>query len=47
MKFNIKIECWERDNPFNSAEKYFNSEYENDYNKEVVKLLEKLLVNKK
>ena len=39
---NIKIEVWEKGNPFNSQEKYFNSEYENDYNKEVEQLLEQV-----
>jgi hypothetical protein len=38
MITNIKIEVWEKGNPFNSQEKYFNSEYETDFNKEVVKL---------
>ena len=43
-KVNIKIEVWEAGNPFNSAEKYYNSEHENDYNKEVALLLK--IVNK-
>ena len=42
MVANIKIEVWEEGNPFNSAEKYYNSQHPNDFNKEVEKLLEKI-----
>lgn len=42
MKINIKIEVWEQGNPFNSNEKHFNSDFKNDYNKEVEQLLEQL-----
>ena len=42
MVINIKIEVWEEVNPFNSAEKYYNTEHQNDFNKEVKKLLEKI-----
>ena len=41
-KVNIKTEAWEAGNPFNSAEKYYNSDYENDYNNEVATLLEQV-----
>ena len=44
MRFNIKIEVWEKgnDNWFTSAEKYFNSDHENDFNKEVELLKEQV-----
>ena len=43
--FSVKIEVWERDNPFSSQEKYFNTEYPTDYNKEVEQLKEKIKQN--
>ena len=45
MVANIKIEVWEEGNPFNSAEKYYNSQHPNDFNKEVEKLLEQIKTN--
>ena len=40
MKFSIKIEVWKKNDPRSSEEKYFNSDYETDYNKEVALLKE-------